>query len=137
MPRSKTPALAQFLRGSLGLLVLRHVALRRGRDQSHSRRGGWSLRRALPPAPCCPSRAVLLGPAATGRYRDDAIQWKARRAHITLRAASIRSAWPNEFAVLRRQKALPPNVPMRCSRVPRRREIASARQFHEPHARRW
>ena len=69
------------------------------------------LRRAPPPAPCCPGRAG--GPAcrAGARCRAGAGRWTARRARTARRAAWSRSASPAGCAALRRRRAWPPSGP--------------------------
>ena len=61
----------------------RHAVPRRGRGQSRNPPAGWSLRRAPPPARCCPDRAIPPAPSAGVHCRDDAVRSKAHPAHTS------------------------------------------------------
>ena len=82
--------------------TLRRVGLRAAPDRSRNPPARSSPHRVRPPAPYCRGRAGDAACRAAVRYRADATRWTVHPIHTARRAASIRSASPNESAALRR-----------------------------------
>ena len=101
----------------------------RAQDRPRNPRGESCLRRAPPPARCCPDRATTPTPAAAVRCRDDAARSTAHPARTARREASIRSALPAGCAGLRRRSASPPSDRARCSPARRHSGSPAARRL--------
>ena len=65
----------------------------RGRGQPANRRCAWSRRRARPPAPCSPGRAVARAYRAGRGYRASAGRWRVLIQHIEHAPTSPQPIW--------------------------------------------